>query len=1300
MFKDKRIDKLQSVLVSMVILLAFFNPVLIVSAAGSETISIGSATVNPNDTVVLPITLAEATDIAGVTLTVVYDANIVTIQNVVANSSVSGSSVTPNIDNTAGRTIIVLVNTNYITTTSAVPIIDITFEVVGSSGSSTLELQDVELSDSDFNPLEPGTINNGEITIVSAPTVTIHSPPAITNDSTPLLYATFDQIATSWYVLDGAAGTGGFNTDNLTVILPELSEGQHTVTVYANNSNGMIGNASQDFLVDTIAPVVMIDTVTSPTNINSQTVTGTMENGATVEVTCLTATVSTVTYPTDTTWSVDLTDMGEGANVITATATDQAVNTASDTATIALDSLTTITIDEVTSPTNINSQTVTGTMENGATVGVTCSTATVGAVTNPTDTTWSVEITGMTEGDNVITATATDQIGNTASDTATIVLDSVTTLTIDDVTSPTNLDYQTVTGTTESGATVEVTCSTATVGTVTVTDITWSVEITGMTEGDNVITATATDQLGNTASDTATIIVDSVTTITIDDITTPTNLDYQTVTGTMENDATVGVTCPTATVGTVTYPTDTTWSVEITGMTEGDNLITATATDQLSNTALDTVTIVLDTTLPTITIDSVTSPTNLDYQTVTGTMESGAEVEVTCLTATVGTVTVTDTTWSVEIKDMTDGDNVITANATDSFEYTASDTATIVLDITPPSIISVTLNDTVVQTGAPIEVNVSATDEYGIDSVTADGTLLTLTDGYYVGTITASTSPVTVNVTDDAGNRATDTSATYTIDDTGPTISSVTLNDTVVKIGARIEVTVSATDDNGIDSVTADGTPLTLTGEYYVGTITAGTSPVTIIATDEADNLATDTSAAYTIDDIEPELILKLITKGNESTLYINSSEPLWNCTVNDEICLNSSLENWSYPLNKSGEYNIIGTDHAGNEALRNLTLETGEIEKTDYNQTNYTTGNGNVTLNITTNQDVNQTSNITICEYDENPVGSLNATTISLLGINKFVQIEVDDHLNDSIGTVRISINYSGANLSEIDEDSLKLYVWNNSIESWEELDPSENDKTNQTVWGKLDHLSIFGILGEIPEPEDVLDDGDEGYDGDDNGPSGGGGGASGELYENIVFSETDRQYITQNSDISYSFNLDCNIVQYVNFTGLTGAGRIATKVEILNDTSTLVDNPPSDIVYKNLNIWVGNAGWATEKNIDDATVVFTVEKSWVTDNNIDETTISLNRYSDNNWDKLVTRKVTEDSNWLYFEAETSGFSPFAVTGKKTMGESRGEGIIDPTVTAEKTPTPTETKGIPGFSLFAGLSILLIAVQLLRRKN
>ena len=135
------------------------------SAIGTETISIGSATVDSGDIVVLPITIADVTDVTGVDVTIVYDANIVIIQNVVANNSVvTDSSVYPNIDNTVGKATIPLTNTNFITATSAVSIIDITFEVVGNSGSSTLELQEVELSDALFNVYTPST-NNGNLVL-------------------------------------------------------------------------------------------------------------------------------------------------------------------------------------------------------------------------------------------------------------------------------------------------------------------------------------------------------------------------------------------------------------------------------------------------------------------------------------------------------------------------------------------------------------------------------------------------------------------------------------------------------------------------------------------------------------------------------------------------------------------------------------------------------------------------------------------------------------------------------------------------------------------------------------------------------------------------------------------------------------------------------------------------------------------------------------------------------------------------------------------------------------------------------
>jgi len=155
-------------------------------------------------------------------------------------------------------------------------------------------------------------------------------------------------------------------------------------------------------------------------------------------------------------------------------------------------------------------------------------------------------------------------------------------------------------------------------------------------------------------------------------------------------------------------------------------------------------------------------------------------------------------------------------------------------------------------------------------------------------------------------------------------------------------------------------------------------------------------------------------------------------------------------------------------------------------------------------------------------------------------------------------------------------------------------------------------------------------------SGGGGGGGGTSGEDFYNIRISETEREYVNKGSEVSYSFDSEGNIVRYINFTGVTSSGTIAAKVEILNHTSTMVDQAPTDIVFKNLNIWVGNLGWANPSNIANPTINFKVENSWITENNIDKSTIKMNRYSEGKWNPLATTRIGEDANDLYFEVQT----------------------------------------------------------------
>ena len=230
-------------------------------------------------------------------------------------------------------------------------------------------------------------------------------------------------------------------------------------------------------------------------------------------------------------------------------------------------------------------------------------------------------------------------------------------------------------------------------------------------------------------------------------------------------------------------------------------------------------------------------------------------------------------------------------------------------------------------------------------------------------------------------------------------------------------------------------------------------------------------------------------------------------------------------------------------------------------------------------------------------------------------------------------------------------------------------------------------------------------------SGGSRSGGGSAGENYKNILITETVREYINAEQKTCYQFNMENNIVKYINVTGLTNSGEITTKIEILKNTSSLVDNAPSDMVYMNLNIWMGNLGWATSKNIADATIEFKVEKSWVTQNNIDETSIQMNRYNNGSWDTLVTSLIDQNDKYLYFKSETPGFSSFAVTGKpKPAGSAGEEGIVGDQTIVEESSTDTDTSttdnisteektGIPAPGLFISLLILLIAVQFIRKK-
>ncbi|WP_340820677.1 PGF-pre-PGF domain-containing protein [Methanolobus sp. WCC4] len=230
--------------------------------------------------------------------------------------------------------------------------------------------------------------------------------------------------------------------------------------------------------------------------------------------------------------------------------------------------------------------------------------------------------------------------------------------------------------------------------------------------------------------------------------------------------------------------------------------------------------------------------------------------------------------------------------------------------------------------------------------------------------------------------------------------------------------------------------------------------------------------------------------------------------------------------------------------------------------------------------------------------------------------------------------------------------------------------------------------------------------------GGGGGGGGTSGEEYENIGFKDVLTVYAGKDDIVDFDFDDEKNDIDYIRYTSLKNAGKISTTIEILKDTSALADEPAPGLVYRNLNIWVGKTGYAIEGNIQNPVIGFKVSKDWVQDNDIDTDTITLNRYSEDVWEKLSTEQSGSDEEYLYFEASTPGFSPFAITAEEPLvvqAEKAGMGAerADVSITAMDNNAETtdeedkeDNAKLPAISVVLTMAILAISCALIRKQQ
>ncbi len=658
-----------------------------------------------------------------------------------------------------------------------------------------------------------------------------------------------------------------------------LNEGSNSLTATATDADGNVSLASPALSVtlDTTSPEVTSTPVLadasdsgikgdSLTNVASPTLTGTAEPGSAINLYDGQTLIGTGTADATTgAWSITAaTPLNQGANSLTATATDVSGNVSP------LSAALTVTLD-TTPPvatsipslatgsdsgaqgdglTNVAVPVLTGTAEPGSTINLYDGQTLIGTGTSDHKTgVWSITAAmPLNVGINSLTTTATDASGNVSpvSTPLSVTLDvtpPVVSLALakDTGTSATDNITQSsvINGTVDGPGTIAVSLNGKLIESYATAGGPQLIAPPGLVDGTYQVTLSDTDAAGNVGTTSLAFTLDtSAPTITValaDDTgisTTDGITNNPTLAGTAEAGSTVTVLQGASVLGSTMAAADGSWSFAPAGLADGNHILTASQTDAAGNTGTSSISFTLNTVVPAITAalanDTGTSAVDglTTNDTLTGTATAGGTVTILNGTTVLGTTAAgPDGSWSFTPKGLADGSYILTASQTSIAGNTNTASVGLTLDTTAPVLGAALAQDT----GA------SATD-----GITADPKVIGTTDG--AGKIVFSlngqiiesyASPggqqvispadlpdgayqVTLSDTDAAGNTGTAT-LDFTLDTKPPVLTAALAHDSGAQGSDGITNNPALT-----GTAEAGGTVTILNGATVLGTTTAG----------------------------------------------------------------------------------------------------------------------------------------------------------------------------------------------------------------------------------------------------------------------------------------------------------------------------------------------------------------------------------------------------------------------------------------------------------------------------------------------
>ncbi|WP_425267666.1 Ig-like domain-containing protein, partial [Enterobacter hormaechei] len=534
-----------------------------------------------------------------------------------------------------------------------------------------------------------------------------------------------------------------------------LIDGRAQVSVSVTNVNGNSADASRVVIVDTQPPAITLDNLTDDNIINAAEAqqdlvlsgSTTAETGQTVTVTLNGKSYQT-TVQADGRWQLNVpaADVGaltDGNVTVTATVSDVAGNSSSaDRVGLVDATVPQMTINDFVTDTNTVNQLAHAQAQilSGSVTGAAAGDLVTITINNVDYTTvvdaagnWSLGlpasvIQGLTDGTWTINVSVTDRSGNTGSSSVDVVVNTVTpviginTLAADDVINAAEKGEDLLLSGTSNqpeGTTITVNLNGINYSATTDASGNWSVTVpasavSALGEANYTVTASVTDNVGNSAAATHDVLVDSsLPVVTLnnfagDNIVNAAEVAAgQTLTGKVSNAAsgdTVTIILGGQTY-TATVQDDLTWSLpltqsQLTALGNGDLTVSASVTNAHGNTGSSSLDVTIDAELPGLRIDTVAGDDviniiehaqNLVISGTSTDLAAGSTVTVSINGKSYSASVLADGTWqaavpAADVSRWADGSLTISASAQDTSGNPVNIGTVVDVDLAPVAI--------------------------------------------------------------------------------------------------------------------------------------------------------------------------------------------------------------------------------------------------------------------------------------------------------------------------------------------------------------------------------------------------------------------------------------------------------------------------------------------------------------------------------------------------------------------------------------------------------------------------------------